>query len=210
MSSTVSVARFLARTRAEGPGERTAIWVQGCAIRCLGCFNPHLWTFRGGERIGVEDLAARVVAADTEGVTFLGGEPFDQAAPLAEAARWVRRAGRSVMTFTGYTRAQLHQAADAGDQAVAALLEHTDLLAAGPFLADQLDTARPWVGSTNQELVLLNDRFPHLLDGLDRTPDRIEVSVAVSGQVAVNGWADPDALDTLLSGLQVARSRSTP
>ncbi|MDT5028781.1 MAG: anaerobic ribonucleoside-triphosphate reductase activating protein [Micromonosporaceae bacterium] len=207
MSNTVSLARFLPRTRAEGPGERTAIWVQGCSIRCPGCFNPHMWTFRGGEQVPPDELAARVLAANTDGLTLLGGEPFDQAEALAEVALRVRQAGQSVMTFTGYTRAELKQAVESGRPDVAALLSQTDLLAAGPFIADQIDRERPWVGSTNQELVLLSNRFPHLLDELQQTPDRVEITVDTAGQLAVNGWATLDALDALLSELD-ARSLS--
>lgn len=197
----VAVARFLASTRAEGPGERTAVWVQGCTIRCPGCFNPHLWAFRGGERTASDALAAGVLAAETTGLTLLGGEPFDQAAALARVATSVRAAGRSVMTFTGYTAAQLDLAVAAGRDDVAALLGATDLLVAGPFLADRIDPARPWVGSTNQEFLLLTDRFPHLLDEFAGTPDRVEVTVDADGRVAVNGWAQPDALDALLADL---------
>ncbi|GIJ29755.1 radical SAM protein [Micromonospora qiuiae] len=196
---TVSVARFLGTTRAEGPGERTAIWVQGCAIRCPGCFNPHLWSFRGGEQVTPAELVGRVLDAGTEGLTLLGGEPFDQAAPLAEVAAGVRDAGRSVMTFTGYTRAQLAAAVDAGRDDVAALLAATDLLVAGPFDADRIDTRRPWMGSTNQEFVLLSDRFPEMLTGLTGCPDRVEVTVDTAGRIEVNGWAEVDILDELLA-----------
>ncbi|PZG19445.1 ribonucleoside-triphosphate reductase activating protein [Micromonospora craterilacus] len=198
-AETVALARFLPATRAEGPGERTAIWVQGCAIRCPGCFNPHLWSFRGGEQVAPADLVRRVLAAGTEGLTLLGGEPFDQAAPLAEVAIGVRDAGRSVMTFTGYTRSRLTAAVDAGRDDVAALLAATDLLVAGPFEADRIDTKRPWVGSTNQEFVLLSDRFPGLLDGLSGSPDRVEITVDATGRVEVNGWAEVAALDELLA-----------
>lgn len=204
---TVAVARFLAATRAEGPGERTAVWVQGCAIRCPGCFNPHLWSFRGGERVAPADLVRRALDAGTEGLTLLGGEPFDQAAPLAAVADGVRAAGRSVMTFTGYTRAQLDRAVDAGRDDVAALLAATDLLVAGPFLADRIDTRRPWVGSTNQEFVLLDDRFPGLLDEVSHNPDRVEVTVDAAGRIAVNGWAEVDALDELLASVTSPRPR---
>jgi anaerobic ribonucleoside-triphosphate reductase activating protein len=195
----VSIARFLPATRAEGPGERTAIWVQGCAIRCPGCFNPHMWTFRGGDQVAPEDLVGRIFDSGTPGLTLLGGEPFDQAAALSKVTRAVRRAGRSVMTFTGYTEAQLRQAIEAGREDVAALLGETDLLVAGPFLRDRIDTVRPWVGSTNQEFVVLSDRFPHLLDDVRRTPDRVEISVDASGQIAVNGWAELELLDELLA-----------
>lgn len=195
------MARFLSRTRAEGPGERTAIWVQGCAIRCPGCFNPHMWSFRGGEAVPADELAERVIATGTAGLTLLGGEPFDQADALAEVALRVRQAGRSVMTFSGYTWQHLRRAARSGHEDVAALLQQTDLLVAGPFLANRLDRERPWVGSTNQEFLLLSQRFPDLLDGLSGIPDRVEVSVDPTGQVAVNGWADLDALDALLHDL---------
>ncbi|WP_435125618.1 4Fe-4S single cluster domain-containing protein [Micromonospora tulbaghiae] len=198
-SGLVSVARFLPSTCAEGPGDRTAIWVQGCTIRCAGCFNPHMWTFRGGEQVPPDDLAARILASGTEGLTLLGGEPFDQAAALARVASAVRQVGRSVMAFTGYTSLQLQKAAEAGRDDVAALLGATDLLVAGPFLRDRIDTVRPWVGSTNQEFILLSDRFPHLLDDVQRAHDRIEVSVDASGQIAVNGWAELELLDELLS-----------
>ncbi|PMR60997.1 ribonucleoside-triphosphate reductase activating protein [Verrucosispora sp. ts21] len=203
-AETVALARFLAATRAEGPGERTAIWVQGCAIRCPGCFNPHLWGSRGGEQVAPHELARRVLDAGTDGLTLLGGEPFDQAAALARVAAEVGAAGRSVMTFTGYTRSQLDAAVDAGRTDVAALLAATDLLVAGPFQADRIDIRRPWVGSTNQEFVLLGDRFPDLLDELPVNPDRVEITVDPAGRVAVNGWADPDALDELLAGLRAS------
>ncbi|BEL03120.1 4Fe-4S single cluster domain-containing protein [Actinoplanes sichuanensis] len=194
----VRVARFVDRTIAEGPGERSAIWVQGCSIRCPGCFNPHLFTTRGGTPTSATDLIARVVAAGTSGVTLLGGEPFDQAAGLAAVASGVRRAGLTVMTFTGYAYPYLQ----GGDRDVAALLEATDLLVAGPFEQDRLDHDRPWAGSTNQEFVHLTDRLRDVTG-----PDRLEVTVTTSGDVALNGWADPETLDALLDGLPVRRPR---
>ncbi|WP_426506282.1 4Fe-4S cluster-binding domain-containing protein [Dactylosporangium sp. McL0621] len=194
---TLAVGRFVERTVAEGPGERTALWVQGCTIRCAGCFNPHLWTFRGGTPTPTADVLARVLAAGTEGLTLLGGEPFDHAAPLAVVAAGVRAAGRSVMTFSGYTTAQLDSAVHGGRADVAALLAATDLLVAGPFVAGLVDHARPWAGSANQEYVHRGDRIPP--SALAATPDRLEITVGADGTLAVNGWADDETLDALLS-----------
>src|SRR3954453_9682468 len=143
------VARIVAGTHAEGPGERTAVWVQGCSVHCPGCFNPHLWAFRGGQGMTATQLTAHVLNSGSSGLTLLGGEPFDQAGPLAEVARGVRASGRTVMTFTGYSLEQLTAAVDGGRGDVAALLGQTDLLVDGPYLKDRPDTARPWVGSTN-------------------------------------------------------------
>jgi anaerobic ribonucleoside-triphosphate reductase activating protein len=207
---TVAVARFLPHTVAEGPGARTAIWVQGCSIRCRGCFNPHMWSMRGGELWSPEQLVARVVAAGTEGLTLLGGEPFDQAPALAVVATGVRAAGLSVMTFTGFTVNQLRGSVDEGRDDVAALLASTDLLVAGPFLADQIDTTRPWVGSRNQEFVALTNRYADIVDNLDNAHDRVEVNVDASGRVSVNGWAEMETLDALLADLEVDLTAEVP
>ncbi|MFE6919673.1 4Fe-4S single cluster domain-containing protein [Nocardia sp. NPDC057663] len=189
-------------TAAEGPGIRTAIWVQGCAIRCAGCFNPHMWAPAGGDAVPVaewiEQLIDDAVTAQTEGITLLGGEPFDQAAPLARCAAAVRARGLSVMTFTGYTYADLRTWAR-HRRDIADLLAHTDLLADGPFRADLLDHRRPWVGSTNQGLRALTSRYADL--DYAATPDRIEVRVGVDGMIEVNGWGDLESLDALLADL---------
>ncbi len=196
----MTVARLLPVTDAEGPGRRTALWVQGCSIRCPGCFNPHLWTNRGGSARPVTDLAEEILgsarATGVEGITLLGGEPFEQAAPLGELAVAVRSAGLSVMTFTGYLLADLRRwAAERAD--IAALLDATDLLADGPYLAERPERRRPWIGSENQGLHPLSDRYADRVDG----PDRVEVRVGADGSVAVNGWADLATLEHLLEDL---------
>jgi anaerobic ribonucleoside-triphosphate reductase activating protein len=198
----VSVGRIVPLTDAEGPGRRAALWVQGCSIRCPGCFNPHLWAARGGQLREVADLTDEVLAGAgaVEGVTLLGGEPFEQAAPLARLAEAVRAAGLSVMTFTGYELPRLRQWALARPD-VAALLDATDLLADGPYLRDRPDTARPWVGSTNQGLHALTDRYADEIAHLSGQADRLEVRVGSDGTVSVNGWAEVGVLDELLADL---------
>ncbi|MEV4539464.1 4Fe-4S single cluster domain-containing protein [Asanoa sp. NPDC049518] len=197
----VAVARYLGTTTAEGPGVRTAVWVQGCSIRCAGCFNPHLFPAEGGVDWSPKALADRILAEPSTGLTLLGGEPFDQAEALAAVARRVRAGGRSVLAFSGYTHAALRRAAAAGRPGVADLLAATDLLIAGPFLRDRIDHERPWAGSTNQEFVVLDDRFPDLADWRTGATDRVQIDVDPSGTVAVNGWLDTERLDALLAAL---------
>ena len=200
---TLRIARTLTSTVSEGPGRRSAVWVQGCTIRCPGCFNPQLWTSRGGVVVDTvefsETTLREALAAGVEGVTLLGGEPFEQAAPLALLGERFRAEGLSVMTFTGYEYDDLLTwSAERAD--IAALLDATDLLADGPFLADRLDSTRPWIGSTNQSLRPLTERYRNEL-AHDLPPDRVEVTIDPAGRIAVNGWADLDALDGLLDGL---------
>jgi anaerobic ribonucleoside-triphosphate reductase activating protein len=208
MSDVVRVLRFLPATEAEGPGRRAALWVQGCSIRCPGCFNPHSWSVDGGEPVGWPELVGslRAAAADhaIEGLTLLGGEPFDQAAPLASLAEAVRADGLSVMTFTGYVLEDLRAA---GREDWDRLLAATDLLVDGPYLAQRPERSRPWVGSDNQRFWFLTDRYAHLADELDAIPNRLEIRISRSGEVVVNGFATVATLENLLTGEAVPLRR---
>ena len=59
------------------------------------------------------------------------------------------------MTSTGYRYEVLRRSEDPRSQAP---LCATDLLVDGPFLRDRLDSARPWVASTNQRFLHVSDR----------------------------------------------------
>ncbi len=193
--------RFLPRTRVEGPGERACLWVQGCPIRCAGCAVPDTWPARGGENISTAALLARILnEPGLEGVTFLGGEPFAQAAALAHLGAGVQKAGLGVLTFSGYTEAELFASHRADWRA---LLSVTDLLIAGRFEQNQLDLSRPWTGSANQTWRFLTPRYEHLQKPAAGPANRVEVRVGPGGEVALNGLAGP--VDWL--GLQKALAR---
>ena len=197
-SADLRVAAVIESTSAEGPDHRFAVRSPRCALRCDGCFNPHLWSTESGKVTGVEQLANRAAASGAQGVTLLGGEPFEQAPAFALFSRLVRAQGLSVMVFTGSRRAQLSSAG--APPGAVDLLAATDLLVDGPYLADSPDLVRPWVGSTNQEFHFLTDRYLYLQDELSELPDRVEIRVAPTGEVQLNGWATIDQLDALLAG----------
>lgn len=190
---------FIPRTRVEGPGTRACIQVQGCPIRCLGCAVPFTWPEDGGHTVDVAQLAEQILREPgIEGVTFLGGEPFAQAGALAEPGRIVKREGLSVVTFTGYL---LENLLESGDADTLALLKVTDLLIDGPFQIRNLDTSRPWVGSSNQRYHFLTDRYLHLKDRLTEIPNRLEVRLKPDGRVMANGLATADDLESLFRNL---------
>lgn len=202
--TTVRYDRFLAATNAEGPGTRSAVWLQGCSVRCPGCFNPQLWTSRGGTVSNTSEVAAewvhQAVAAGSEGITLLGGEPFDQAEAAAIIASAFHEAGLSVMSFSGYHLDQL-LAWSAERDDIAALLASTDLLCDGPYLRDLTDAGRPWIGSRNQSIRALTDRYAADVAELASFRDRLEVRIAPDGTIAVNGWASDEQLASLFDDL---------
>lgn len=134
-------------TEAEGPGRRAALWVHGCLIRCPGCANRPTWSFSIGEVVSVAALFKRIKHQEgIEGVTFVGGEPFVQAGALAGLGRSCQDIGLSVVTFTGndYEQVKTANRKDWNELSVV-----TDLLLAGPYIQEQRDFSRPWVGSHN-------------------------------------------------------------
>jgi anaerobic ribonucleoside-triphosphate reductase activating protein len=177
----VNVAMIIPRTEAEGPGDRFALWVQGCPMRCKGCCNPEMLKFEPRESRDSEELAAQAIAAGVEGVSLLGGEPMAQARALADVARRVRAAGLSVMIYTGYTMAEL-----ADVDGAAELLAETDLLVDGRYDETQRTTGRRWIGSANQVLHFLTKRYEPL-DPRFHESNTVEIRYA-NGLITLNGW----------------------
>ena len=183
----LSVAQIVPATEAEGPGLRFALWFQGCPLRCPGCCNPEMLPFDGGQAVPLADVVAQVHDAagrqGVEGITLLGGEPLAHAAGAAALARAARDLGLTVMVFSGYT---LAEARGLSDPAVADLLAHTDLLVDGPYLRDRPESRRRWVGSANQQIHFLTDRY-RADDPRWLLPNTLEIRLR-AGEVSVNGF----------------------
>ncbi len=155
----LQIAQIVPYTEAEGPGRRFALWFQGCPLRCPGCCNPEMLPFDGGERVAVANVQRQLEEAvrlyQIEGITLLGGEPMAHAEGAAALARAAHHHNLSVMVFTG---AVLEDALQMADPNVADLLNETDILVDGPFVREQPETRRRWIGSANQRVHFLSGR----------------------------------------------------
>lgn len=181
----LNLASLIDHTEAEGPGERFALWVQGCSLRCPGCCNPHTWHDRDVLRLSVDAVWERIARARArhpalEGVSLLGGEPAEQDAPLAALARRCRAAGLSVMLYSGYTLAELRARG-------ARLLDEVDLLVDGRYVEALRTTKRRWIGSTNQGLHFLSD-FYREDDPRFAGPNHAELRLNGQGELQVVGF----------------------
>jgi anaerobic ribonucleoside-triphosphate reductase activating protein len=187
MNEMLHVAQVVACTEAEGPGPRFALWFQGCPLRCPGCCNPEMLPFTGGKRITVAEIVgqidATVIANGVEGITLLGGEPFAHAAGAAALARAARERRLSVMVFTGYTLAEVKALRDPASRD---LLHSTDLLVDGPYLRERPESRRRWIGSANQQIHFLTDRYRRDDACWDR-PNTLEIRLQGSA-VIINGF----------------------
>ncbi len=185
--SVLNLAGFLARSAANGPGIRAVIWVQGCPIRCSECFNPEFWSFSPANLITPDDLANRIIAIKgIDGVTFSGGEPFSQADGLAFVGEQVKKAGLTVITYTGYTYEYLTSHPDPGRDR---LLAVTDLLIAGPYIGE-LACTDPYIGSSNQQIIDLSGRI-RIHDTSEKVPGGfVEFSISPGGIVTTTGFPE--------------------
>ncbi|ESA38116.1 organic radical activating enzyme [Leptolyngbya sp. Heron Island J] len=181
----LNIMGYVNRSEVNGPGCRAVVWVQGCLRECPGCFNPDSWSFEPNQVVSIDELVQRVLSEPkNEGVTFSGGEPFWQAVALAEVARRVKAHGLNVMSFSGFTLADLQKEnAPEGSQA---LLEQLDILIDGPYIESMAihEPTSP-VSSRNQQVRVFN---PALADQITWASDQIEVHVFKDGSRLITGY----------------------
>ena len=136
----------------DGDGFRFVIFVQGCPHHCIGCHNPKTHDFSGGTVMDTEDILCRIQKNPLlDGVTFSGGEPFCQAAALAEIGKRVHAMGLNIVTYTGYTFEELYTRKKEGD--IEALLQVTDILVDGRFIKSLKTNKLLFRGSRNQRVI---------------------------------------------------------
>jgi anaerobic ribonucleoside-triphosphate reductase activating protein len=171
-------------SRVNGPGNRTVIWVQGCSLRCPGCFNPATHAAAPRFTLPVEELV-RLIQQDNphkEGITISGGEPLEQAPELWAFLRGIReRTQLSVVLFTGFVLEELRDTHHGPD-----IMAHVDVLITGRFIQEQR-LSSGMRGSANQEIHLITDRYRHA-DITDTPP--AEISIDTQGMVRLSG-VDP-------------------
>ena len=188
------IFKIIKKTKVEGPNLRYCIWVQGCSKHCKDCYAKNTWDKKGGiltdTQTVIEDIKTQ---KEIEGITFLGGEPFEQASALASIARNAKKTGLSVVTFTGQLYEDLKKSEDKG---VLRLLKYTDLLIDGGFEQENFDLSRPWVGSSNQRYIFLTDFYNKEI--ISKYKNKIEVRINEKGEVTLNGMGDFKAIEKKL------------
>lgn len=197
---------ILESSSVNGPGNRAVVWLQGCDLRCDGCWNKETHKFQG-KHVDVFELASQILSIpDIEGVTFSGGEPLqqlDDGLDLLVAALKEKRNGFSIGLYTGYTEKELEAgkyrwniANSKRDPQYAKaeawnwLKSNLDFAVMGRFNQDQLDNSRPLCSSRNQQLVL----FSHRYKLADFPPQEAEVQIDDDALVTITGFPTGDLL----------------
>lgn len=191
----IYINRIKTHTRVEGFGQRYCIWVQGCSIRCLGCANKEMWEFGRSPVYDTESIIEDILLYkdDIEGITIMGGEPFDQALAVLDIVRAVKKEGLTVMVFTGYIYEDLVKK---NEDIIKKIMHFSDVIIDGPYELEKKDYTRPWVGSKNQRYIFLSECYQE--KDLANVKNKCEIKISSNGIVEINGMADYVILKELL------------
>ena len=147
------IAGMIQDSIVDGPGFRFTLFTQGCPHNCEGCHNPETHDFNGGSEMSTDEIIKKLLSNPlTDGITFSGGEPFEQAGDCAVIARTARENGLNVWAYSGYTFEELLEKAEK-QPGVMELLKLTDVLVDGRFILAQRSLSLKWRGSANQRIL---------------------------------------------------------
>lgn len=137
----------------DGPGRRSVVQVAGCSIRCAGCYVPETHERANGKLTSIGDIVEEVDkrSGEHDGVSILGGEPFDQPESLLILVEKLKAKSYHLVIYSGYT---LEDLLARGQESVNRILAITDLLIDGSFRRELSGRAGEYRGSSNQRLIL--------------------------------------------------------
>ena len=153
MEKNIRLSGIAYESLVNGPGMRRVFFSQGCKHNCKGCFNPDTHDFNGGEERNMDELIKDVIENPIlRGVTFSGGDPWEQADKFAYMAKAFKEHNLSVGSYTGYTFEYIidHKNERKG---WADLLDNIDVLVDGRFEEEKKDEGLKFRGSSNQRII---------------------------------------------------------
>ena len=144
----------------DGPGIRTTFFCQGCPHHCPGCHNPETWDFDYGHpyTLETEDRILRLLMPEyIEGLTLLGGEPFEpeNQPAILELLRRIKAEmpEKSIWAFSGYLFDKITSGTLGDWEITKEYLGYLDVLVDGPFVEEKKNLSLRFRGSENQRLI---------------------------------------------------------
>jgi anaerobic ribonucleoside-triphosphate reductase activating protein len=157
----------------------------------------------------VGDVAEWILSCrDIEGVTFSGGEPFQQGEALLELCQRLKATSPelSLGLFSGYTirelsagRWQYRSSRDAAwhcgtRELFEQIKAHLDFGVFGRFVRARWTSTKPLCGSENQEVIFFTDRYSIS----DLAPQSCEINISPDGEaMTITGFPSTELIRSL-------------
>ena len=152
-SKLIRLAGIAENSLVNGKGLRKVFFSQGCSHHCDGCFNQHTWEFAGGRMFDMDELVQKVKDEPfLDGVTFSGGDPFQQADKFAYLAKKLHEANINIWAYTGYTFEELMKLAQTNPH-IKQMINNVDVIVDGRFMKDKMSENLKYCGSSNQRVI---------------------------------------------------------
>lgn len=148
----VYLYRIYHHSTVDGPGRRSVVQFAGCSIRCSGCYIPETHLRENGRLVSIAEIVAEIEkrSGEHDGVTILGGEPFDQTESLEILVEKLKSKGFHLTIYTGFTLGILLVR---NSESVNRIMAKTDLLIDGAFDRTLTKNVGEYRGSSNQRLI---------------------------------------------------------
>jgi len=153
MEKTIRLSGIAYESLVNGPGMRRVFFAQGCKHNCKGCFNSDTHDFAGGEERMLDELIKDTLDNPIlRGVTFSGGDPWEQADKFAYMAKAFKDKGLNVWSYTGYTYEYIIEHKDEYE-GWNDLINCIDVLVDGRFEEEKQQDGLKFRGSINQRII---------------------------------------------------------
>ncbi|MDO5047317.1 MAG: anaerobic ribonucleoside-triphosphate reductase activating protein [Anaerococcus sp.] len=137
---------------ANGPGIRTSFFLTGCDRNCKNCFNKEYMNFNYGSKWNdqtTKEVLDNLSSDQVEGLTILGGEPFENSLGLNKVLNEIRKySNKSIWIYSGFTFEVLEKIPLARQ-----ILDKVDVLVDGEFIEELKDLTLDFRGSSNQRII---------------------------------------------------------
>ena len=145
-------------TTIEGDGLRVNLFVSKCQFRCVNCFNELTQKEGVGESFTdkhEKELFEKLSYPFVDGLTFVGGEPFQNAIHLIDIAKKTKKEypEKTIWSYTGYIIEVLLLLEK--DDPRRKMLNYIDVLIDGQYIDEERNEAdlKIYRGSSNQRLI---------------------------------------------------------
>ena len=179
----MQIERTIMGVRTLGPGNRMAIWVNGCRRNCPGCVSPSLKAFNIRNDVNIERYFAAFDFSEVDGVTISGGEPFEQSRELDSLVTYLNEKGiEDILVYTGYTLEELRAKRSF---CIDNVLSSIAVLIDGPYIIEQDRGMGNLKGSDNQKVHFLREKYREVYENYQKSQREMQVFPMGASVVAV-------------------------
>lgn len=154
-----------------GDGLRVVLFLSGCNHYCKECHNPQTWDPNSGilfDQDAIDEIYDQLYKTYISGITITGGDPLypENRAEVFKLVRNIKTvfgSQKNIWLYTGYKWDEIKNLN---------LVSFIDVLVDGEFDITKKDTKLKYVGSSNQEIIDVQESLKRNKKVLYLTQDR--------------------------------------